>query len=399
VIPNFISTLNPTAKKTLHLEILRSCLMGVIDTGLTFFLLYLVRVVSSSDMSKSLVVAGGSVGLLLSPLIAQISSKFMIAPAKLAANLFFIGGCFSILIPFFEGNYLLSLLMAGTLATWNMVIPLTTQIYVENFPVEYRGKLFSLTMFFRFLITVLFAYLFGEMLENSLSNFQFIFFLYSSCFFLCCYFLLQIPSTKEILISTNSLVSGFEAIKFDKVFRLTIISWMFLGFGNLMLMPLRVEFLANPIYGNALTASQIAWLVSVVPNIFRLLFIFMWGVLFDKMNFFRLRIIINIGFMLGALSFFLYSSWTMLFLGAILYGISIAGGDVAWNLWVTKFAPVGKSKDYMAVHTFFTGIRGILAPILAFFLLSIVGFDTIVFFSLSLMIFACILLYKEASEK
>ena len=45
--------------------------------------------------------------------------------------------------------------------------------------------------------------------------------------------------------------------------------------------------------------------------------------------------------------------------------ISGAGADVAWSLWVTKFAPPERVADYMSVHTFFTGVRGFLAPVTA----------------------------------
>ncbi|MCX6886215.1 MAG: MFS transporter, partial [Verrucomicrobia bacterium] len=45
---------------------------------------------------------------------------------------------------------------------------------------------------------------------------------------------------------------------------------------------------------------------------------------------------------------------------------SNAGADVAWGLWVTKFAPPGRVADYMSVHTFFTGVRGVVAPLVAF---------------------------------
>ena len=50
---------------------------------------------------------------------------------------------------------------------------------------------------------------------------------------------------------------------------------------------------------------------------------------------------------------------------AIIFGISNAGGDVAWSLWVTKFAPPNRVADYMSVHTFFTGVRGVMAGVSA----------------------------------
>ena len=60
-------------------------------------------------------------------------------------------------------------------------------------------------------------------------------------------------------------------------------------------------------------------------------------------------------------------SLTGMICGAVVFGISNAGGDVAWSLWVTKFAPPDRVADYMAVHTFLTGVRGVLAPAVAFY--------------------------------
>jgi MFS family permease len=79
-----------------------------------------------------------------------------------------------------------------------------------------------------------------------------------------------------------------------------------------------------------------------------------------------LRMTLNCGFAIGILTFFVSNSFWGLVIGAIIFGISNAGGDVAWSLWVTKFAPPGRVADYMSVHTFFTGVRGVLAPLVAF---------------------------------
>lgn len=53
-------------------------------------------------------------------------------------------------------------------------------------------------------------------------------------------------------------------------------------------------------------------------------------------------------------------------IGQIFFGIAHAGGDIAWGMWVTKLAPANRVADYMSVHTFFTGVRGVLAPIVGF---------------------------------
>jgi len=72
-----------------------------------------------------------------------------------------------------------------------------------------------------------------------------------------------------------------------------------------------------------------------------------------------------------------------------------AGGDVAWSLWVTKFAPEGRVADYMSVHTFFTGVRGVLAPLLAFHLVSTLGMEMLGWSSVVLIVLASLLLVPE----
>ena len=79
----------------------------------------------------------------------------------------------------------------------------------------------------------------------------------------------------------------------------------------------------------------------------------------------------------------------------MLYGVANAGGDVAWSLWVTKFAPAGRVADYMSVHTFFTGVRGVIAPVAAFHLVTICSLPTLGWISAAMIGFATLLLLPE----
>jgi len=190
----------------------------------------------------------------------------------------------------------------------------------------------------------------------------------------------------------------FRALRFvrtDRLFRQTLICWMLMGFANLMMNPLRVEYLANPKYTLTLTVSAIALFTGVIPNLVRLVLSPVWGWLFDHMNFFVLRITLNLGFALGILAFFTSHSPAGLVMGAVIYGISNAGGDVAWSLWVTKFAPPERVADYMAVHTFFTGVRGVIAPIVAFQLALELPMAVLGFISSTLIVAATLLLVPE----
>jgi predicted MFS family arabinose efflux permease len=121
---------------------------------------------------------------------------------------------------------------------------------------------------------------------------------------------------------------------------------------------------------------------------------YVWGRLFDSINFFTLRIILNLSFLTGIVSFFMSDAHIGLALSALIFGFSTSGGDVAWTLWVTKFAPPERVPDYMAVHTFFTGVRGLLAPITAFSLLEVLTMQSLSLLSASLILMACVLLFS-----
>ena len=75
-------------------------------------------------------------------------------------------------------------------------------------------------------------------------------------------------------------------------------------------------------------------------------------------------------FVIGILVYFLGSGFWALAIGMAFHAVGKSGGKVLWSLWVTRFAEAEHVSEYMSVHTFLTGVRGLLAPVIAF---SIVG--------------------------
>jgi MFS family permease len=140
---------------------------------------------------------------------------------------------------------------------------------------------------------------------------------------------------------------------------------------------------------------MIAVLVGVVPNTMRLILSPVWGRLFDRMDFFALRVALNMGFAVGIVTFFTSDSLPGLLAGAVAFGIANAGGDVVWMLWVTKFAPPDRVAEYMSVHTFFTGLRGIVAPFVAFYVVAGVSMAALGIVSAGLIVAASAVLARE----
>jgi hypothetical protein len=366
----------PTEERTAltyRYERWRALSAGVIETApATFLLLIAVRWYEAGPFAKAVVAGGGSAGLILAPWLVSTVEASGWPVAKAASRMAAIGALSFLtmaLIP------ILALYVIGctiALACASAVIPLLTQIYQENYPERERGRLFSRAFLIRIATAASFSYVAGLALSGGrIELFRWLLLVFAGAFAFAGFCLARIPSRPLTVSGGTHPFRALRYVRDDRLFRQTLISWMFLGFATLMMAPLRVEYLANPRHGVTLdgallTAGMIAVLTGVIPNIARLLLNPLWGWLFDNMNFFILRITLNLGFALGIISFFATGTFTGLVIGAILYGISNAGGDVAWSLWVTKFAPPERVADYMSVHTFFTGVRGVLAPLVAF---------------------------------
>lgn len=394
--------LDPLSRHTFKLESIRASMIGVLDTAFsTFFLLYMEKVLSADSLSKGIVAGGYFYGLLLSPFAVQICLNRNIRPANFSAFLFLLS---ALVLPI---NFLLTntrsiaILFATCLMFSAASTPLVTEIYASNYKPSQRGILFSISNMLKILGSMTAGYLIGDYLELGLDKFSHVFIFYTVLLFLNSGILYSYPKTPMSEARANSIWNGVRALKHDSLFRITLISWMIMGFGNLMLIPLRVEFLANPKFGVSLSSSDIALYVVVIPSMARLIFSSIWGVLFDKMNFFLMRILVNSGFIIGMLAFFMTGSTIALSIGSILIGLSNAGGDVAWNLWVTKFAPPGQTSSYMAIHTFFTGLRGAIAPLLGFYISANFGFYPILVVSIIMIILASSILFnrRERSPK
>jgi MFS family permease len=165
-------------------------------------------------------------------------------------------------------------------------------------------------------------------------------------------------------------VRRVELLRTDRLVRSTLTAWMFMGFANLLMLPLRVEYLGSGDYGVTLRPGQIAALTIVIPSAVRLTAAPLFGWAFDKLPFFAVRVVVNVGFALSILVFFTGTSWTGLVVAAVLLGLASSAGDILWNLWATKFTTTPQTTaDVMSLHTFATGIRGALAPFAAFWLI------------------------------
>lgn len=362
--------------------------MGVFESApSTFLLLILVRWFNGSNAEKSLLAGAYQTGLLITPVVLYATRFFTRPPSQAMSILFLLasiayGGaaCSAGKLPFVLLASLGSLIVAAT-------TPLMTTVMNSNYPATRRGFIYAQNNSIRLGTSIIFSTTTGWVLSGRLGYYPLLISVYAAALAVSALLLWKVPRCGGPL-TARPLLGCFKHIGTDKILRDTLIAWMILGFGNLMMVPLRIEYLANTRYHLNLSEVEIALLASTLPLVARLLVSPLWGRLFDRLNFFSLRIVINFCYLLSVVSFFSSSSPLQLSIAALLFGISASGGDVAWNLWVTKFAPHELVPDYMVVHTFFTGIRGLLAPFVAFTLLDVLPLTTLMWISAGLMAIA-----------
>jgi hypothetical protein len=356
---------------TYRYERLRSIAAGIVETaGSTFLLLIAVRWFEAGAAAKACIAGASGLGFVLAPALVARVEAARTPVALAAARLCWMGAVAFALAAIVPITTVFVVTSTIAVASSSAVHPLLTQIYQDNYPDAARGRLFSRTVMLRILSAVLFGLLAGTLLAADIGYSRLLLAMYAGALAAAGWSLSHIPSEPLHLSEGQHPLRAFKHVAHDRVFRITLISWMFMGFANLMMLPMRIEYLANPRYSLALRPDVIALLTSVVPNVARLVMSPVWGWLFDRANFFVLRMTLNLGFAIGIVSFFTSDSMAGLVLSAITYGISVAGGDVAWTLWVTKIAPPRRVADYMGVHTFFTGVRGLIAPVVAFALVT-----------------------------
>jgi len=352
---------------TYRYEMMRSVAQGMLETAAhTFLLLIAVKWFEAGANAKALVAAAGSFGLLASPLVVSRVEHGGWAVSKATSFILALGALSLVTMAAFPTLpvYVVGSILA--MACSSASIPLMTQIYQDNYPGKQRGRRFSRTVMIRIAAAAFFSDLAGRALNEDISRFRWLLLVFAAAFAFSSFCVSRIPSKPLHVSGGTHPLRSLRFAKTDPLFRITLIAWMFMGFGNLMMFPMRVDYLANPEHGLALEVGLIAIIVGVVPNVVRLIASPIWGWLFDHINFFVLRSLLNLGFALGIGIYFHSETIPGLMAGMICIGISHSGGDVAWSLWVTKFAPPERVADYMSTHTFFTGIRGALGPLIGF---------------------------------
>ncbi|MEY4606161.1 MAG: hypothetical protein RLY45_921 [Actinomycetota bacterium] len=378
-------------------EIARSVPMGLLaPMEATILLTIAIKHFDASWWVKSLVAGAGGIGLIVGPWVTNVARQWgkpvMVPTAVVSAV------CGASLIVAASGSVTAFVVGAVVaMAALNLAYPLITTAYSQVFPPHELGRRVGWGMSTKVLVSAVLGIAIGEFLTDRLDLWWAVVILGGLMAMAMAAFELRMPSEPIAHVEgvRRTAMPHFHLLADDRRLRLTIGSWMVMGFGNLMLLPLRVEYLAQPEYGIDASPAKILVLTAVVPAAVRLLTMPLFGSLFDRLDFFAGRILVNLLFAFYIAAFFTGTNDIGLAIGAVMFGVASAGGDLMWTLWVVKFAPPDRTADYMGLHTFFTGVRVFLAPIVGFAIIGEVPLVWIAVISALLILVASAMLVPD----
>jgi MFS family permease len=380
------------ASNTKKYDLKRNFFNGMVEASFySSVLLVAIRHFGASDTAKSLLAGGSCLGFLLAPVFLLLIGKSRLPVSRICA-LLTVGTGTGILVSssassawVYTGWVLASCVLAG------QVPSLMVHIYSRNYRSGERGRKISGNLMLSAIVGAGTALLIGRLLDDDLNHFRpiaVVIFIFCLC---TAFYHLKIPSA-PLKQDTGGLGKDLKHALKDRLFFWMLTGWMLMGIGNLVTIPLRVEYLANPDYGIDASNTLVLTITLVIPLLARVASIPVWAWAFDRFNLAFVRIAINLFFLAGLFLYFQTQDLLFLSLAAGLIGWATGGGTMAWTLWVTKVAPTGRESSYMSVHTFFTGVRGVPAPFVGYWIIttlgpSLVGWTSALFIGLSSLIF------------
>ncbi len=355
------------AATTYRWDRVRGAGQGITETcWQVFALLVAIRVFQADESVKQFIPAGLGVGFLLSPLGLSLFNRLKLPVATIIAILWSLVAVALFLMCLANSIITFVACIAAAQILASQGIPLLTHIYSNNYPSSSRGSRLSTTFVIASSCGIVFGYLGGRLLDLDERLYPYIFGAGVAAALLYAWSVRNIPSEPALHLGSRNPFTCMAIAWKDLLFRRMLIAWMLLGTGSLMLIPIRVEYLANPVYGINASNAEVSLLLISTVLAFRLLSTKLWGGLFDRMNVVTLRILINSIIMASVILFFFTDRLWSIGIGCALLGTAFGGGGILWSLYVTKLAPPDKVAAYMSVHGSTTGLRMALSPFIGY---------------------------------
>jgi hypothetical protein len=161
---------------------------------------------------------------------------------------------------------------------------------------------------------------------------------------------------------------ALRVLREDKQFRIYQRYQFLSGFSFMMFSPALLYMVSKQMTDERSEYLLATVVLQIVPLVVSLIAIQVWAPLFDRVHITTFRVAqtaVSVVAQVILLGGALMDQLWVVSMAQVLVGVSIAGGNLAWNLGHNDFASGGDdAASYMGVHVMLTGLRGFIAPFL-----------------------------------
>jgi hypothetical protein len=350
---------------------MRLCLQGALDTAfLSVFLLVAIRVFHAPISSKAFLATLTWLGGIFSPWLIRGLAPFKWSTTRLAACFFIaIGCCFAVAALTHSFAAYISLVALASIA-YRGKDSILIGMYMRNYPSSRMATYFSFGMVLSSLMGIFFGQLTGYFLDVDVENYHHLMGFIALCSACCAICLYCIPS-EPMEVPPASRKGYLRYLKEDKTFAWMALFAFLTGIAFQMLVPVRMEYLANARYGLQLSNFSVMLLSWGILNAARVVSTPILGKLFDILPLIPNQILTGTFMLSGYLIFFCARSFFWLGASAALLGMAVSGKFLIHHFWVSRVVPPEAVSACMSVHVLISGVRSLLAPLIGYGILAI----------------------------
>ncbi len=285
-----------------------------------------------------------------------------------------------------------------------LIVTSENRILQQHIPAPQTGRLFGLASGMRTAMVALVSALAGWYMDIINGGFRHIYIVASLSGMVALLFIASIPTgqiagadpqpiNRQLLLSPLQKV--IQLIKRRRDFLRFETAFMLYGIAFMISLPVIPLYLVDDLQ---LSYSQIGIARGTVPQLLMILFIPLFGRLFDRST--PHRMAVGVFFLLAFFPLLLLSAgefngtlrMLMLYTSFAFFGAVMSGVMVLWSLSSLRFAGSEDAGVYHSVHVAATGIRGLFAPLLGYLVMSVFGKTTALLTSSVLWIMASLMM-------
>ncbi len=379
-----VSAVRPNEIRAWRIDTIRQTIDGLFQPLVdSIFMVVAIGFFSVGDFWKGLIAASNFVGYLLSAPLTGFLNRSGIRRSRIVAVLTALSAFSLAAAAFADSGVLFAVCAAFSSAAVFQRQPFFSDLYGEVYPEERRAGRISLGLRLSILASLAAGLLCGRILEENLDSWRWIVGTAALALAAASILLTKLPEMNPE--PREERWWQVLALPFrNPLFLYVQASWMLIGFGNLWTLPLRAVYLVERERGLGLSPVPAMLAAVLVPMAVRFLCNPLWAILYRKMSFPVLRVIINFFFIIAIPLYFLTESLPVIFTAAAFYGIASSGSPFIWQLWVTRIVSADQVRIYQSAHAFLAGLRGVAAPFIGFAVLGGLSFKTMGFLSAAL---------------